>query len=45
MITIGSDSHNAASIGGSFDVAKTISENAGLRIVYFKERKPEYIRP
>jgi histidinol-phosphatase (PHP family) len=42
MATIGSDSHTETSIGINFDIAKAIAESANLRIVYFKERKPEY---
>jgi histidinol-phosphatase (PHP family) len=43
IATIGSDSHTQSSIGINFDVARQIAENANLRIVYFKERKPEYL--
>jgi histidinol-phosphatase (PHP family) len=42
-ITIGSDSHNIDSIASNFDVAKAMAESCNLKIVYFKERKPEYI--
>lgn len=42
-ITIGSDSHNVDSIGSNFDSAKAMAESCNLKIVYFKERKPEYI--
>ncbi len=43
MITVGSDSHYENSIGFNFDAAKAIAESCKLKIVYFKERKPEYI--
>lgn len=42
-VTIGSDAHNVASIGSSLDTAKELAESCGLRAVYFKERKPEFI--
>jgi histidinol-phosphatase (PHP family) len=44
MITIGSDSHKKDSIGSHFDIAKDISERCNLKIVYFKERRPQYIK-
>ncbi|MCM0647748.1 histidinol phosphate phosphatase [Clostridium swellfunianum] len=43
MITVGSDSHYENSIGFNFDMAKVIAENCKLKIVYFKERKPEFV--
>lgn len=41
-ITIGSDAHNALSIGSNFNVAKDIATLCDLKIVYFKNRKKEY---
>jgi histidinol-phosphatase (PHP family) len=43
IITVGSDSHYENSIGFNFDTAKAIAESCNLKIVYFKERKPEYV--
>lgn len=43
IATIGSDSHTEDSIGINFDVARQIAEKSKLKIVYFKERKPEYM--
>lgn len=43
MITIGSDAHSESAIGFKFDAAKAITESCGLKIVYFSERKPEYV--
>ncbi len=42
-LTIGSDSHAPSSIGIGFDTAKEIAENCSLKIVYYKDRKPQYI--
>lgn len=38
--TIGSDAHDIASLGRGFAEAKEIASDAGLAVVYFKERKP-----
>jgi histidinol-phosphatase (PHP family) len=43
MVTIGSDAHDPESIGKDFPSAVRIAELCNLRIVYFKERRPEYI--
>lgn len=41
-VTIGSDAHNAATIGSNYAKAQSIAESCNLKTVYFKERKPEY---
>jgi histidinol-phosphatase (PHP family) len=43
-ITIGSDSHSTNAIGSNFKIAEEIADRCRLRIVYFKERKPKYIK-
>lgn len=43
IITIGSDSHTSQSIGKNFDLATELAELCGLKPVYFKNRKPEYL--
>lgn len=42
MVTIGSDSHSTDTIGRGISEAKEIAEKCGLRIVYYKNRKPHY---
>lgn len=44
MVTIGSDSHRVENIGGHFHEAKNIADCCNLKLVYFRERKPEYIK-
>lgn len=43
MVTIGSDAHMIDSVGSNFKIAEEIAERCGLRAVYFKERKPQYL--
>lgn len=38
-VTIGSDAHNQAAIGGNFAAALTLVKNCGLAAGYFKERQ------
>lgn len=42
-ITIGSDAHTIEAVGNNFVSAKQLAENCELKIVYFKERKMQYI--
>lgn len=42
-VTIGSDSHSESSIGFNYKVAMEIAKICGLKPVYFKNRKMEYI--
>lgn len=42
-ITVGSDSHFKDAIGFEFKAAKEIAEECNLKIVYFKNRKMEYV--
>lgn len=44
LVTIGSDAHAASGIGNQFLDALRIADECGLRPVYFKEGKPEYIK-
>lgn len=44
IITIGSDAHNVESIGKNFDIAREMVDLCGLKIVYYNQRKPEYIK-
>lgn len=44
MTTVGSDSHFADNIGAHFKEALEVADAANLRPVYFKNRKPEYIK-
>lgn len=41
-VTLGSDAHNADSIGFAFREARDMAENLGLRVVTFFARKKEY---
>lgn len=41
-VTIGSDSHSADSIGRGAKEAAEMAEACGLKIVYYKNRKPQY---
>lgn len=41
-VTLGSDSHNAKDIGNRLNLAKEIADYCNLKIVYYKNRKPEY---
>ncbi|WP_040213449.1 histidinol phosphate phosphatase [Clostridium polynesiense] len=43
MVTVGSDAHRSKDIGNNFSEARELAEACGLKIVYFKNRKPEYI--
>lgn len=43
FVTIGSDAHNDAAIGANFDIAQHIADACGLKCVYFKQRKKEYV--
>jgi histidinol-phosphatase (PHP family) len=42
-VTIGSDAHNDAAIGANFDTAQYIADCCGLKNIYFKQRKKEYV--
>lgn len=44
LVTLGSDAHVVAGIGKQFKQAFDIADKCGLRPVYFKEGKVEYIR-
>lgn len=44
LVTLGSDAHTAGGIGNQFKEALYIAEKAGLRPVYFKEGKAEYMK-
>lgn len=41
-VTIGSDAHTPSAIGYSIKTAIEIAEKCGLKIVYYKNRKPNY---
>lgn len=43
IVTIGSDSHSKAQVGYKLDVAKNIADSCGLKVVYYKNRKIEYV--
>ena len=43
FVTIGSDSHNAHSIGSNFDIASDFCNALNLKPVYFKNRKIQYL--
>lgn len=43
-VTTGSDSHKDMDIGSNFKVAYEIAEGAGLRPIYYKKRKPEFMK-
>lgn len=42
-VTIGSDAHDTSYIGSNFNIALDLVEKSNLSVVYFKERKMEYI--
>lgn len=42
-VTIGSDAHKDAAIGANFDTAQQIADICGLKSVYFRQRKKEYV--
>jgi histidinol-phosphatase (PHP family) len=44
LVTIGSDAHRPKEIGKHFAVAVDMAAACGLRPVYYKERKPEYVK-
>lgn len=44
LVTIGSDAHTARDIGNHFPVALDMAEACGLRAVYYKDRRPEYMK-
>lgn len=41
-VVLGSDAHNASSIGYNFGRASELAELCGLKPIYFKSRKPQY---
>ncbi|HWR38733.1 MAG TPA: histidinol phosphate phosphatase [Patescibacteria group bacterium] len=41
-VTIGSDAHQPEAIGRGMDAAEEIAERSGLKVVWFRERKPFY---
>jgi histidinol-phosphatase (PHP family) len=43
LVTIGSDAHTSQDIGKHFAVALDLASAAGLKPVWYKERKPQYI--
>ena len=43
LITIGSDAHVVENIGCNFKTARELTEAIGLKAVYYKNRKPEYM--
>lgn len=42
MVTLGSDAHKPESIGSNLAIATDMAEACKLRVVYFKQRKPEW---
>lgn len=42
-VTIGSDAHNVDTIGSNFELARDVVDNCKLKIVYYKERKLNYL--
>ena len=42
-VTIGSDAHSAEAVGMNFKMAQDMTDFVGLRPVWFRERKIEYI--
>ncbi|HWR09554.1 histidinol phosphate phosphatase [Sporomusa sp.] len=44
MVTLGSDAHKPENIGNRLDVAQAMAEACKLKVVYFKQRKPEWGR-
>lgn len=40
IVTLGSDSHRPESVGKHMHLGKEFAEECGLKVVYFKERKP-----
>jgi len=43
LAVLGSDSHIENNIGYCFDIGKAMAEAANLKLVYYKNRKPQYI--
>jgi len=41
-VTLGSDSHNAKDIGNRLSFGKEIADYCNLKVVYYKNRRPEY---
>ncbi len=44
MVTLGSDAHKPENIGCRLDVGQAMAEACKLKVVYFKQRKPEWGR-
>lgn len=44
MVTLGSDAHHPEHVGRRLDVAREMAEACKLKVVYFKQRKPEWGR-
>lgn len=44
MVTIGSDAHKPENIGSNLHLAQDMAEACKLKVVYFKQRKPEWGR-
>ncbi len=44
LVTIGSDAHRPEEIGKHFAVATDLAAACGLRPVYYRDRKPEYVK-
>lgn len=44
LVTIGSDAHKPEDIGRRLTIAQEMAEACGLKVVYFKQRKPEWGR-
>ncbi|SDE65214.1 histidinol phosphate phosphatase [Sporomusa acidovorans] len=42
MVTIGSDAHKPESIGNHLSIAHAMADACNLKVVYFKQRKPEW---
>lgn len=42
-VTIGSDAHKDNAIGANFEIAQHIADTCGLKNVYFKKRRKEYV--
>lgn len=43
LATLGSDAHRAENIGKNFAAARALADDCGLKLVYFKNRKAEYM--
>ena len=44
MVTLGSDAHKPEAVGNRMNIARDMAEACKLKVVYFKQRKPEWGR-